>query len=48
VTIASDPDRSKEERAEAVNHCFNILQELREAEEASGYRVDRLVEAARG
>jgi len=44
VAIVADPERAS---AEAVEGCYQVIERLREAEAASDYRVERLLEAAR-
>jgi len=44
VAIAADAGSSKQE---AIAACYEVIEELREAEDASGYRVEKLLEAAR-
>lgn len=44
IAVAAD---SKRRSTETIESCFNVIRKLQEAKEASGYRVERLVEASR-
>jgi len=46
VEISADPDRTAMEVAQEVIACFDIVEELRRAEQESGYQVLALMEAA--
>jgi hypothetical protein len=52
VDIAAHPEQAtaspaSPSAAEAIAACYEVIEELRQAEEASSYRVERLLEAAR-
>jgi glycosidase len=48
LAISADLELSPDEAAEQVTACDNVLRQLREAEQASEYRVERLLEITRG
>jgi glycosidase len=47
VAISADPGTSSDEAAAAVSGCYRVIERLQQAEAASDYRVERLLEAAR-
>ena len=47
VEISADPERTPEEVAEQIMACYDIIEVLLEAEEASDYQVVKLMEAAK-
>jgi hypothetical protein len=47
VTISADPELSPDEEVEQIAACYNVARQLQEAEQASEYRVERLLEIAR-
>ncbi|MBU0494280.1 MAG: alpha-amylase [Chloroflexi bacterium] len=44
VTIAADPARPADEVAPAIAACYEVVRQLEQAEEESGYQVARLLE----
>jgi glycosidase len=48
VEISADPALAPEEVAREIVGCYDAIKGLQEAEEASGYQVVKLMEAARG
>jgi glycosidase len=48
VEVSADPALTDEEVAQAFLARYELLRRLRQAEEASGYRVERLLDAAKG
>jgi glycosidase len=46
VEISADPLRPATERAEQILACYSIVEQLRQAEEQSGYQVEELLKAA--
>jgi hypothetical protein len=47
VTISANPELSPDEVAEQVRGRYDVVRRLQEAEEASEYRVERLLDSAR-
>jgi hypothetical protein len=47
VTLSADAGLSPDEAAERIAACYDVVRRLREAEGASEYRVERLLEVAR-
>jgi hypothetical protein len=48
VAICADPGLSLDEATLQISGCYDVVKRLRKAEEASEYRVERLLELARG
>jgi hypothetical protein len=48
TAISANHDGTAEEAAEAIAGCYRLVETLQQAEAASDYRVERLLEAARG
>jgi hypothetical protein len=48
VTLTADPLRSKAEVAQDITACYEVVAELQQAEEESGYQVEGLLEAVGG
>ncbi|MGD1992325.1 MAG: alpha-amylase family glycosyl hydrolase [Anaerolineae bacterium] len=48
VEIGADPERTSEEAAQGIAAAYDLIGQLREAERASQYQVEELLEAARG
>jgi hypothetical protein len=47
VEISADPDLAEGEVAGRIASCYDVVERLKEAEEASGYQVVELIEAAK-
>jgi hypothetical protein len=47
VTISADPLRSTAEVSQEIVTAYDIVRKLQQAEEESGYQVEKLLEAAR-
>jgi hypothetical protein len=47
VSIAAETDRAPDEAARALDATYNLVAALRQAEEASDYQVEALLDAAR-
>jgi hypothetical protein len=47
VSIAAETDRAPDEAARALDATYNLIEVLRQAEEASDYQVEALLDAAR-
>ncbi len=48
VEASADPARSASEVVEAIIACHEIVKKLQQAQEKSGYQVDKLIELVRG
>ncbi len=48
VEVSADPHRPKKEVAQEIVACYDVIRKLQVAEEASGYQVVELIEAAKG
>jgi len=48
VQISADPARSDGEQAQAILDCRAVMEALRQAEERSGYQVEKLLEFVTG
>ncbi|MEJ2207510.1 MAG: alpha-amylase family glycosyl hydrolase [Anaerolineae bacterium] len=46
VEISADPERTPEDVAQGIVRCYDVVKKLRQAEEASGYQVANLLDAA--
>jgi hypothetical protein len=47
LAISADPELAPHEVAEQITACYDVVRQLQEAEQASAYRVERLLEVAR-
>ncbi|MGD9028396.1 MAG: alpha-amylase family glycosyl hydrolase [Anaerolineae bacterium] len=47
ITVSADPTLPADEMEEEILACYGVVRQLQEAKQASGYRVERLLEIAR-
>jgi len=48
IETAANPLCGADEVAEEIVGCYDVVQQLQQAEEASGYQVEKLLELVRG